>query len=210
MSAEEYGKIRVSWDPHIRDDEVDPMLEYEFEGMDSEEAWAAFRTSAKKHVELFDDRSDHLEPEDDSIEREFLEKEKQSEKVLKILEKSHRRDSRSKEADERVQRLISIRRRDRSFIPLLKELYDYRCQICGTLIACPSLKAPGYVEGHHIRPLENHGSPDIIENVIIVCPNHHKELEYGGTRLDLKLLDSLRHPIAEEFVDYHNREISLV
>lgn len=209
MSAEEYGKIRVSWDPHIRDDEVNPMLEYGYEGMGSDEDWQAFQESAKTQVRLFDERSDHLEPEDDSIEIEFLENERQSEKVLKLLEKSHRNESSPEKADERLQRLISIRRRDRSFVPLLKELYNYRCQICEIMIASPRLKVPGYVEVHHICPLEVAGSPDIIGNAIVVCPNHHKELEYGGIRLDLKSLGMLRHPIADEFVAYHNDKIAI-
>lgn len=38
----------------------------------------------------------------------------------------------------------------------------------------------GFVEIHHIHRLAD-GGPDVIENVIALCPNHHREVHYSST-----------------------------
>ena len=62
---------------------------------------------------------------------------------------------------------------------------------------------------HHIQPLgQPHNGPDVIGNIICVCPNHHAELDYGVSSL---LLPSLRHStghnIDAKYTDYHNQII---
>ncbi len=64
----------------------------------------------------------------------------------------------------------------------LKQLYKNKCQICGKTI---NLKNHEYSEGHHIQPLgQDHKGPDIASNIIIVCPNHHAEFDYGAIGID--------------------------
>jgi predicted restriction endonuclease len=66
--------------------------------------------------------------------------------------------------------------RDIDTIAKLKLLREYKCQICGT-----SIKKKGgglYIEGAHITPKRRSG-PEIPENILILCPNHHKEFDYG-------------------------------
>ena len=61
------------------------------------------------------------------------------------------------------------------------EYYNY-CQICKTRI--PLGKNSYYSEAHHIRPLgSNHKGPDIKENLVVLCPNHHAEFDYGVLRI---------------------------
>ncbi len=66
--------------------------------------------------------------------------------------------------------------RDRSTVAKLKILREFRCQICGVRI----VKRDGsyYAEGAHIKP-KHSGSPETPDNIIILCPNHHKEFDLG-------------------------------
>ena len=42
-----------------------------------------------------------------------------------------------------------------------------------------------YLETHHIVPLHE-GGDDTSENVIALCPNHHREAHYGEKRNDMR------------------------
>lgn len=68
--------------------------------------------------------------------------------------------------------------RDIDTIAKLKVLREYRCQICGVSI---KKKNGGlYIEGAHITPKKWAG-PEVPENILILCPNHHKEFDFGDT-----------------------------
>lgn len=66
--------------------------------------------------------------------------------------------------------LVKVRKLSRAIGDNLKELYGYRCQICGEQIGVKY--GASIVEAHHIeyfvKSLNNDAS-----NQIIVCPNHH-------------------------------------
>jgi len=67
--------------------------------------------------------------------------------------------------------------RDTFLARQLKQLYNFSCQICGKTIEKGDTK---YSEAHHIQPLGSpHRGPDTAENILIVCPNHHVEFDYG-------------------------------
>lgn len=97
----------------------------------------------------------------------------------------------------------------------VKKLYDFKCQICGT--ALPTLSGP-YAEGAHIRPLGTpHNGPDVIENVLCLCPNHHVMLDGGSLsiREDYSLVGSSgrlvvheRHNIDLRHLNYHLSRIA--
>jgi 5-methylcytosine-specific restriction enzyme A len=59
-----------------------------------------------------------------------------------------------------------------------------KCEFCGEL---GFLKADGtrYVEAHHIISLADQG-PDTLENVIALCPNHHREAHFGENLVALE------------------------
>jgi putative restriction endonuclease len=64
----------------------------------------------------------------------------------------------------------------------IKELYDYRCQICG--IRLEALAGP-YAEAAHIRPLgAPHNGPDTLDNTLCLCPNHHVLFDHCGITID--------------------------
>ncbi|WP_083804184.1 HNH endonuclease [Oceanithermus profundus] len=96
-------------------------------------------------------------------------------------------------------------KRDTAIIARLKSLYEYQCQICGLRIR---LQDRYYCEAHHLRPLgEPHSGPDIEDNIIIVCPNHHVQLDYGALQIHVRDLLTYKHRINQEYISYHNNVI---
>lgn len=64
--------------------------------------------------------------------------------------------------------------RNTSMISKLKKQYDDTCQLCDLRITLAN--GAGYSEGAHVKPLARNG-PDVKENVLILCPNHHVMLD---------------------------------
>ncbi len=58
----------------------------------------------------------------------------------------------------------------------LKKLYDHKCQICNFEIEI--LQNKKYAEVHHVWPL-GEGGMDNINNMIVLCPNHHTQFDYA-------------------------------
>jgi hypothetical protein len=94
--------------------------------------------------------------------------------------------------------------RDTAVTQRVKLIHQGKCQICGEGVLL--VDGTRYSEAHHIHPLGgSHKGPDVAENILCVCPNHHIELDYGVRRLDLGELQ--RHPahrIDQKYIDYHN------
>jgi hypothetical protein len=68
--------------------------------------------------------------------------------------------------------------RDTMMTKQLKTIYQYKCQICDKAIF---LHERLYAEAHHLRPLGGiHRGTDDANNILIVCPNHHVEFDYGA------------------------------
>jgi putative restriction endonuclease len=94
----------------------------------------------------------------------------------------------------------------------IKALYDYECQICG--IRLVGLAGP-YAEAAHIRPLgAPHDGPDVSENILCLCPNHHVLFDHGGVAVgaDLALIGAVRrltvhpkHQIGAEYLRYRRK-----
>ncbi len=97
----------------------------------------------------------------------------------------------------------------------IKRLYDYYCQVCDDRLEVPG---GAYAEAAHIRALgKPHSGPDVPENVLCLCPNHHALFDNGGIYLsdELKVVDcngavlgpltkSSKHPIDVNYVRYHH------
>ena len=106
----------------------------------------------------------------------------EQEELLSIVRKEKREDIinelKSLKATDPEQIIIQSKAylRDNKTVAQLKALRNYTCQICGTRI----LKADGtyYVEAAHITPKAQKG-PELPDNILILCPNHHKEYDYG-------------------------------
>lgn len=100
--------------------------------------------------------------------------------------------------------------RDTAVTRQVKNLYDYHCQVCQMRLSSP---AGPYAEAAHVQPLGTpHHGPDILANVLCLCPNHHVLFDYGsfgvadsGDLLGLpgRLLVAPAHPLATHYLVYH-------
>jgi hypothetical protein len=97
--------------------------------------------------------------------------------------------------------------RDTAAARQLKADHGYSCQICGTTIELPD--GTRYVEAHHLRPLGSpHDGPDIRENMVVLCPNHHAMCDYGVIRLSADTLRRIAgHLVDPAFIAYHNDQV---
>ena len=66
--------------------------------------------------------------------------------------------------------------RDTTIVKKLKTLYKNKCQICGYTFEYK--KNQFYCEVHHYNPLKAQADDDI-DNMIVVCPNHHAAFDYN-------------------------------
>jgi hypothetical protein len=88
-------------------------------------------------------------------------------------------------------------KKDNKTIAQLKILRDFKCQICKASI----LKKDGskYVEAAHIEAKHKKGreTPD---NILILCPNHHKEFDFGNVAIKKHTPDLLEFKM--NHIDY--------
>jgi len=78
-------------------------------------------------------------------------------------------------------------RRDATLSAALKEKYNDQCQICKTTY---KIKQGFFCDTHHIEPLKE-GGKDTSENVLVVCPNHHRLLD----RLFIEVISRTKNKI---------------
>lgn len=104
-------------------------------------------------------------------------------------------------------REVELACRDRSLVARVKALYEDRCQVCGLQLQIGKHKH--YSEVHHIRPLgQRHKGPDVIGNMLCLCPNHHALLDLGAIKLELPQLQiATDHPVGNQYICYHNTHI---
>ena len=89
----------------------------------------------------------------------------------------------SEEEKRRKHYYQKLQHRDKRIIEKIKSIYDGRCQICGwdpvgeyNVEIC---------EAHHIHWLSL-GGEDKIENLVLLCPNHHRLIHKLKSQFDLE------------------------
>lgn len=78
-----------------------------------------------------------------------------------------------------AKKLVEIsNRRDTPMIKAIKDLYGYKCQMNGCVSVIEKKGGGFYCEVAHITPYSKTQTshPD---NLIVLCPNHHKEFDLG-------------------------------
>lgn len=72
-------------------------------------------------------------------------------------------------------------KRDNKTIAQIKFLRNFQCQICG--ISIQKKDGTKYIEAAHIKAKYQKGreTPD---NIILLCPNHHKEFDFGDLKVN--------------------------
>ncbi len=82
--------------------------------------------------------------------------------------------------------------RDTAQSKIVKELYTYKCQICGWTIYSPRLKSKWYCEAHHVQPLgKKYKGPDHASNILALCPTHHCMMDLGVLAVEPSSLEVL-------------------
>ncbi|MDC3314325.1 HNH endonuclease [Alphaproteobacteria bacterium] len=97
-------------------------------------------------------------------------------------------------------------------------MYDHTCQVCGVKLSSPS--GPIAI-GAHIKALGYpHNGPDVIQNMLCLCPNHHEQFDAFTYYIDpvtnlishlsgfdgQKLYIHNKHKISSEFLAYHQSQ----
>lgn len=77
--------------------------------------------------------------------------------------------------------LMRLRKLNRDLIDRLKRNYDYRCQICGRSFG--EFYGVDLAECHHIEPFSRSLNNDA-NNLLIVCPNHHRIIHAASPTFD--------------------------
>ncbi|SDT75032.1 YDG/SRA domain-containing protein [Actinoplanes derwentensis] len=116
-----------------------------------------------------------------------------------------------------IQRLV----RSTAVARQVKKLHDYECQACGLRIDTPGGL---YAEAAHIRALGRpHDGPDVMSNVLCLCPNHHVMFDTGTIYIDAdwtvrtsvnrqavgELRRHPRHPVDAAQLAYHRAHHAL-
>ena len=93
---------------------------------------------------------------------------------------------------ERVSTIVSQTiRRDTQLIKSLKEFYNFQCQFTGCGVRIPKLDGGFYIEVAHIKPVSK-GGQSVLGNLIVLCPNHHKEFDYGAVDIATQTTEIVR------------------
>ncbi len=145
----------------------------------------------------------------DYVENElhvFDKDEREQNEISNYLKKSKTRSELIEElnntkdiADEKVTINHKSYKRDNKTIALIKVLRNFQCQICGHSIT----KRDGnkYVEAAHIMPKHKRGKENA-NNIILLCPNHHKEFDLG-------VLNIIEHNLKEVCFNLNGKTYNL-
>lgn len=132
-------------------------------------------------------------------------------KLLNNFKNNYVSPTRSSSTVNRLNRKIALSEK-------VKKLYDYKCQICNVRLNSPS--GPIAI-GAHIKPLGMpHNGPDIIQNMLCLCPNHHDQFDYYSFYIDpenlkiiglkelenKKLTINHKHKIDKDFLIYRKED----
>lgn len=86
------------------------------------------------------------------------------------------------EPEKRIAEIEQVLRKDARIVELLKKATNYRCQFPDCTSEIPTKKGLNYVEVAHIKPVHK-GGKSVLGNLIVLCPNHHKEFDYGDLNI---------------------------
>lgn len=87
------------------------------------------------------------------------------------------------EKPKQVTQLVAKLQRNRKLVEKLKKLYEGKCQYCG--FTFQQRNGRPYCEAAHLKPMaRREANIDVKDNLFILCPNHHKMLDYGSLRFE--------------------------
>jgi predicted restriction endonuclease len=130
-------------------------------------------------VEIKEKKLKEKKLKEKKLKEKKLKEKKLKEKKLKekkLKEKKHG-------IPEKIFSIAKRTKRDRKKVANLKLEYLDKCQICNYHLVLENNKR--HSEVHHLRPIGNEGGNDDTDNMIVLCPNHHKAFDFSVLRLDL-------------------------
>jgi hypothetical protein len=80
---------------------------------------------------------------------------------------------------------------DTRLVKALKEICEFRCQFPGCGVRIPKRDGGFYIEVAHIQAVSEEGR-SIIGNLLVLCPNHHKEFDYGDLEIVEQTVNTIR------------------
>lgn len=86
--------------------------------------------------------------------------------------------------------VVSTVRRDTQLVKALKELCEFRCQFPGCEARIRKRDGGFYIEVAHIQPASQ-GGQSVIGNLLVLCPNHHKEFDHGNLDIAEQTIDTI-------------------
>jgi hypothetical protein len=92
--------------------------------------------------------------------------------------------------EKRLKEVELTLRNDRQIVTLLKKAANYKCQFPGCNAEIKTKAGFNYVEVAHVTAVNN-GGQSVLGNLLVVCPNHHKEFDYGDLRILVQTLHRL-------------------
>lgn len=117
--------------------------------------------------------------------------------------------------------LRKVRLRDTFLAADMKRRYRNICQVCRAPVLVSENRC--YAEGHHLKPLGSpHLGPDVLGNIIILCPNHHVMFDRGAATAMPETLELCHrasgvfqegmrlyvepwHTLNPKYLEYHHR-----
>jgi len=128
--------------------------------------------------ELVDRYSIMLVSQDEQEEEELIQEMKKNQKSkIEILQELKSREGVD---DEKIIINHKAYRRDNKTIADIKYLRGFKCQICN--ISIQKRDGSKYIEAAHIVAKHKKGR-ETIDNIILLCPNHHKEFDLGDREI---------------------------
>ena len=102
--------------------------------------------------------------------------------------------------------------RDNQITRKVKAIHKNKCQVCDVVLDTP---LGPYAEAAHIKPLGSpHRGPDVLGNVLCLCPNHHAQFDLFAFTIadDLTLVGMAgsittdpQHTINQDMLAYHRQ-----
>ena len=125
-------------------------------------------------------------------------------------------DSPAGRASQTIHKIV----RSVKFREQIKEFYNNTCQVCNVFLKTPT-DGLGISVAAHIKALgKPHNGPDIKENMLCLCPNHHAQFDSYSFYIDpenykIVGLDGFegkhitrikKHKIKAEYLEYHQKQ----
>lgn len=93
-------------------------------------------------------------------------------------------------------------RRDTKLVRSLKTFYGFTCQFPECKVKILKRKGGWYIEVAHIEAVAK-GGKSVLGNLLVLCPNHHKEFDYGELEIFEQTIEVVRGKLnGREFTIY--------